>query len=115
MSLNLPPTYCMEFSNGSRTRSALRNYLSSTDGMTLAYAAAYWRVIHKLQAPCYVDPRCELVTRYFTVTILYFCIPFGVSKEKTSLFFLPMSAEPSGERCDILCSCILASALPTIS
>ena len=52
---------------------------------------------------------------YFTPTILYFCDIFGVSKVKTSPFFLPMSAPPSGERCEILCSCILASALPTIS
>src|SRR3989338_254521 len=52
---------------------------------------------------------------YLILTILYFCAPLGVSKEKVSLFFLPMSAEPSGERCEILCSCILASAEPTIS
>src|SRR3989344_3281446 len=51
---------------------------------------------------------------YFIPTILYFCAPLGVSNEKVSPFFFSIREEPSGERCDILCSCILASAEPTI-
>src|SRR3989338_5664368 len=52
---------------------------------------------------------------YLIFTILYFCAPLGVSNANVSPRFLSISAEPSGERCEILCSCIFASAEPTIS
>src|SRR3989338_9463888 len=59
-------------------------------------------------------PIAQETGSYFIPTILYFCAPLGVSNEKVSPFFFSINEEPSGERCDILCSCILASAEPTI-
>ena len=52
---------------------------------------------------------------YLIFIILYFCTPFGVSNANNSPFFFSMRAEPKGDRCDILCSCMFASALPTTS
>jgi len=64
-----------------------------------------------------INRECKTATRrtYLIFTILYFCAPFGVSNENTSPFFFSISAEPKGERCDILWSCMFASAEPTIS